>query len=66
MNTTNKPSTAKEWYELGNEYRKHCDWSNAIRCYNEAVDLDSDSPAVAAIEMVKNIVGFINKDALNP
>lgn len=58
--------TAEEWYHKGNEYRRQSDWQHALNCYMEAIDLDPDSPAVEAKEMIDNILSFYNKDAYNP
>ena len=43
--------TADEYFHLGNECRKKGDWQNALVNYMEAIELDPDSPAVAAKEM---------------
>lgn len=58
--------TAQEWYEKGNECRKNADWANAIRCYNEAIALDENSPAVHAKQLLDDILNFYHKDAMNP
>ena len=58
--------TAEEWYLKGNEYRKQSDWKHAIDCYLEAIDLDPNSPAIEAKEMLDDILNFYNKDAYYP
>ena len=58
--------TAEEYYRLGNEYRQRGDWKHAIENYNEAIELDPQSPAVEAKQMVENILDFYCKDIYNP
>ena len=58
--------SAEEWYKKGNEYRSQSDWQHAIDCYMEAIELDPDSPAVEAKQMLEDILNFYNKDAYNP
>lgn len=58
--------TADEWYKLGNEHRRKGDWQHAMECYMEAIELDAESPAVEAKQMLENIMNFYNKDAYNP
>jgi len=48
--------TADEYFHLGNECRKKGDWQNALVNYMEAIELDPDSPAVAAKEMLEDIL----------
>lgn len=58
--------TAEEWYKKGNEYRRNSDWKHAMDCYMEAIELDPESPAVEAKQMLCDILDFYNKDAYNP
>ena len=58
--------TADEWYRLGNEHRRKGDCQYAMECYMEAIELDAQSPAVEAKQMLENIMNFYNKDAYNP
>ena len=58
--------TAEEYLQLGNEGRQRGDWQNALANYMEAIELDPNSPAVVAKEMLENILNFYNKDAYNP
>ena len=58
--------TATEWYRKGNSYRQQGDWQHALNCYMEAIEMDPQSPAVEAKEMLENILNFYNKDAYNP
>ena len=58
--------TAQEWYQLGNEARKHGQWHDAINAYIQAIALDPDSPAVEAKRMLDDIMAFYCKDMYNP
>ena len=49
-----------------NECRQRGDWKHAIENYNEAIELDPQSPAVEAKQMVENILDFYCKDIYNP
>ena len=57
--------TAEEYFQQGNECRQKGDWQNALANYMEAIELDPNSPAVVAKEMLENILNFYNKDAYN-
>ena len=58
--------TAQEYYELGNEARKHGQWHEAINHYIQAIGIDPDSPAVEAKKMLDDIMAFYCKDMYNP
>lgn len=58
--------TAEEWYQKGNAFRKQGDWQHALDCYMEAIDLDAESPAVEARQMLEDILNFYHKDTYNP
>ncbi|MCM1079140.1 MAG: tetratricopeptide repeat protein [Bacteroidales bacterium] len=57
---------AEEWYMEGNRRRQCQDWQGAMNCYQEAIELDSSSPAVHARQMLADIIEFYNKDMYNP
>lgn len=57
---------SEDYYEQGNAYRRQGNWQKALECYAEAIELDPESPAVQAREMLNSILGFYAKDALNP
>ena len=40
------------------------DWQNALVNYMEAIELNPDSPAVAAKEMLEDILNFYNKGCI--
>lgn len=58
--------TAEEYYQEGNAWRKQGDFKRALDSYMEAIALDPESPAVAAKEMLDDIMGFYCKDYYNP
>lgn len=58
--------TADEYYQLGNEYRRKGDWKHALDNYMEAIELDSESPAVEAKRMLDDIMSYSCKDMYNP
>lgn len=58
--------TAEEYYQQGNAWRKQGDFKRALDSYMEAIALDPESPAVAAKEMLDNIMNFYCKDYYNP
>ena len=58
--------TAEEYYQKGNAWRKQGDFKRALDSYMEAIALDPESPAVAAKEMLDDIMNFYCKDYYNP
>jgi len=50
--------TAEEYFQRGNECRQRGDWQEALANYMEAIELDPNSPAVIAKEMVENILNY--------
>lgn len=58
--------TADEYYQQGNAYCKQSLWHEAMNCYTKAIELDPDSPAVTAREMLDDIMNFYYKDMYNP
>ncbi len=59
-------TTAKEWYEAGNRQRQRGNLSGAMECYLRAVELDAESPAATALQMLQDIYTFRNTDMYNP
>lgn len=53
------------YYLLGNAFRKQGDWQGALNNYQEAIDINPDSPASEARNMVIDILNFYNKDMFN-
>lgn len=64
--TPNSPAEAAQHYQTGNAFRKKGDWQHAIEHYNMAIELDPDTPAVEAKEMLMQILEFYHKDSFNP
>ncbi len=63
---TNNPSTCDEAYYLrGNAYRKLGDWKNALNNYLSAIEINPESPALQAKEILMDILNFYNKDMYN-
>ncbi len=58
--------SANEYYLEGNRYRKEGDFQAAINCYMEAIELDPESPATTAKQMLDEILSFYCKDYYNP
>ncbi len=57
---------AAYYYTKGNNMRKKGKWTEAINYYISAIELNPDSPAVQAKEMLDNILNYYNKDIYNP
>jgi tetratricopeptide (TPR) repeat protein len=55
----------KIYYLKGNAYRKQGNWQQALNCYQSALDLNPQSPALQARNAIKDILDFHNKDMYN-
>lgn len=53
------------WYLRGNAYRKINDNRQALNNYLRALELNPDSPARQAHDMLIDILNFYNKDMYN-
>lgn len=53
------------YYLLGNAYRKRGNWQQALNNYRRAIELNPESPALHARQMVMEILNFYNKDMYN-
>lgn len=58
--------TADEYYQRGNYFRRVGNYQEAMNDYLEAIDLDPNSPAVQAKEMLDDIMNYYCKDLYNP
>lgn len=58
--------TAIYYYLTGNQCRREGNWQKAIDNYIIAIEMDPESPAVYAKQMLDSILGFYNKDMYNP
>lgn len=59
------PASDEAYYLRGNAYRKQGDVRLALNNYLIAIELNPDSPAQQAHDMVMNILNFYNKDMYN-
>ncbi len=66
MTTEQKKQEAQRLYEEGNALRRQQKWTEAQNLYEQAAALDADSPAVAARQMLEDIMEFRCKDYYNP
>ena len=66
MSMSRQKEEAQRLYEEGNACRKKQQWAEAQNLYEQAAALDPQSPAVAAREMLHEIMEFRYKDYYNP
>ena len=62
---TDFPEKDEAYYLRGNAYRKQSNWQQALNNYQYAIDLNPDSPARQARNMVMDILNFFHKDMYN-
>ena len=62
---TDFPEKDEAYYLRGNAYRKQSNWQQALNNYQYAIDLNPDSPARQASNMVMDILNFFHKDMYN-
>ncbi len=55
----------KAYFLLGNIYRRSEDWQNTINSFQKAIDINPESPAVAAKENIYKILNFFDKNLYN-
>lgn len=60
-----QPENDEAWYLRGNAYRKQQDVRMALNSYLKAMELNPDSPARQAHNMLIDILNFYNKDMYN-
>ena len=53
------------YYLKGNACRKLGDWQGALNNYQEAININPESPAKDARAMMIDILNFYNKDMFN-
>lgn len=63
--------TAKELLERAEELRRSCDFGDAINVYCAAASApdateDIRRKALASVELIQEINGFVNVDLMNP
>lgn len=66
MTQQERNEAAERFYKEGNQYRQQNDWQHALECYNQAIELNPESPASKAKEMLENILNFYCKEMFNP
>ncbi|WP_394341059.1 tetratricopeptide repeat protein [Parabacteroides pacaensis] len=59
------PTNEEAFFIRGNAYRKKSDWQHALNNYLEAIEINPESPAKHAYEMLIKILDFYNKDMYN-
>lgn len=59
------PHKDEAYYLLGNAYRKLSNWQQALNNYQLAIDINPESPAANAREMIIDILNFYHKDMYN-
>jgi tetratricopeptide (TPR) repeat protein len=60
------PCTDEFYYLRGNAYRKEGNNRLALCDYLKAIELNPDSPAREAHDLLMKILAFYNKDSYNP
>lgn len=65
MSSTMPSALDEICYLRGNAYRKAGNWQQALNNYRMAYELNPDSPAREAHQMVMDILNFYNKDMYN-
>ncbi len=69
MSTEQTPTNkieAQKHYELGKRYWAEDKRGAAITEYNTAAELDPESPAVTALQLINDIMDFFDPNQLNP
>ncbi|MCF2581634.1 tetratricopeptide repeat protein [Bacteroides caecigallinarum] len=61
----NTEDTDMAYYLKGNACRKLGDWQGALNNYQEAININPESPAKDARAMMMDILNFYNKDMFN-
>lgn len=59
------PKDDEVHYMLGNVYRKRNNWQAALQSYAEALEINPESPARQAREMIVEIMDFYDKERYN-
>lgn len=59
------PGDDEVCYLLGNINRKRSNWKEALQWYAHAIEMNAESPALQAREMLVQIMDFYDKDRYN-
>ena len=65
IKSENLKAKDEAYYLRGNAYRKKGDWKKALDNYLEAIEINPNSPALHAKDMLMDILNFYNKDMYN-
>ena len=71
-NIETTPGSASEWYDLGVSLMRETRFGDAINAFNRAAELasceldDIKKKSLASIGVIREIIGFVNKDLMNP
>jgi len=63
---TGHEESDEAWYLRGNAYRKKGDMRQALNNYLRAMELNPESPAKQAYDMLIEILDYYNKETYNP
>ena len=59
------PLDARLLYLMGQAHMKRSEWGKAIGCFRQSKQIDGNSAAAQAEEMLNGIMDFYNKDMYN-
>lgn len=59
------PDCDEAYFLLGNAYRRNERWGDAMNAYQQAMDLNPESPAQLAYRSIVEVLDFYNKDMFN-
>ncbi len=59
------PESDEAYFLLGNAYRRQENWEFALNAYQQAMDLNAESPARLAYDAIQEVLAFYNKDMYN-
>ena len=60
-----QPEDDEAYLLMGNIQRKRSNWKEALQYYAQAIELNPDSPALHAREMIIEIMNFYDKERYN-
>ena len=63
---TTCPDSDEAYFLRGNAYRKEANYREALNNYLSAMELNPDSPACQAHDMLMKIMEFYHRDLYNP
>ena len=59
------PNDDEAYYIKGKVYQRLSQWGNAIKTYNKAIELNPESKAVTALDMLYDILKSINNNIIS-